>query len=70
MVSVLQAAEDSLRQLGLHRSAADFEMLRITFLHLRQRDVSTDIRPPAPAVTPRRLSAATRLPRRIPGLGS
>jgi len=66
-MAVLQAAEDSLRQVGMHRSAADFEMLRITFLHLRRRDVNTDINPPDVTALPRRLSTP-RQHRRIPGL--
>jgi len=63
----MEAAEASLRQQGLHRSAGDFEMLRLTFLHLRRRSVSTDLDPPAPLTLPRRLGGP-KLRRRIPGL--
>ena len=77
LITVMRAAEGALRQVGLHRSAADFEMLLHTFLAVQRRQgnlegeapqASTSGPGPAqPQFTPRR-QPRTAQPRRIPGL--
>lgn len=72
VITVMQASESALRQVGLHESAADVERLLRRFLRQRRGRLQGDMaettqRPATTPVMPRRRVSGGQS-RRIPGL--